>query len=426
MKSRPDIVVLNDYASTTGGSTAVAVASALGLVQAGHRVTYFSCVGPVAPALRDVPNLEVHCLGDAELIRHPQRWRAFFSGLHNRPAVRSLRAVLARHDPDETIVHAHTWTKALSPYALAAVTDAGFPLVVTLHDFSIVCPNGGFFVYPRNEVCRRRPLSASCLACSCDRRNIGHKAWRTVRTWLQNRHLRIPEQVAHYVAVSDFSAAVLRPHLPASVPLTVVSPPVPCVDQGPAAVGENSNFVYAGRLVPEKGVRLFAEAAASTGLPAVMIGEGELRGELTARFPRLRFTGWLDAAAMRRELRAARALVFPSHWYETLGLVAVEAAAAGVPVIVSRHCAAADVVRDGETGLHFDGSEESLTAAMRRLADDAPLATRLGDAAYRWYWENPWTVDRHVADLKKVYDRVSRAQPAEEPGHECVAGLGAR
>ncbi|HEY4299515.1 MAG TPA: glycosyltransferase [Candidatus Didemnitutus sp.] len=427
MNDRPDIVILNDYASTNGGSTAVAVTSALGLAAAGHRVIYFSGVGPVAPDLAAVPNVQVHCLGEEEIGRDPRRWRAFFSGLYNRNAARRLRQVLAGLDPARTVVHAHTWTKALSPSVLAAALDLGFPLAVTLHDFSIVCPNGGFFVYGRNEICRRRPLSASCLACSCDRRNVGHKAWRSVRTYLQNRHLRIADRVAHYVAVSRFSADVLRPHLPARTAITVVPPPVPCRDEGPAPIGQNREFVFAGRLVPEKGVRLFATAARAAGLPATFVGDGELRTELEALNRAARFTGWLGPEGIRRELRRARALVFPSLWYETLGLVAIEAAAAGVPVIVSDRCAAADVVRDGATGLHFaHGSVGALAAAMRRLAADDPLAARLGHAAYRWHWDNPWTVERHVAGLQAVYQRIGRAaRNPEESEHECAAGLGA-
>jgi glycosyltransferase involved in cell wall biosynthesis len=428
VNDRPDIVILNDYASTTGGSTAVAIASALGLAAAGHRVIYFACVGPVAPALATAPNVRVHCLGEEELIHHPRPWQAAFSGLHNRTAVAALRALLGGLDPARTIVHAHTWTKALSPSALAVPLELGFPLVVSLHDFSIVCPNGGFFDYGRSRICERRPLSASCLACSCDRRHVGHKAWRTVRTYLQNRHLRIADRVTHYVAVSRFSANILQPHLPVRTPLTVLPPPVPCLDAGPAPVEQNREFVFVGRLVPEKGVRVLAAATRDTGLPVSFVGDGELRQELERTLPAARFTGWLGPESIRAELHQARALVFPSLWHETLGLVAVEAAAAGVPVIVADRCAASDVVRDGETGLHFaHGSAEELGRAMRRLAADDALAARLGRAAYRWHWDDPWTVARHVTGLQETYRRVLDSNhPAEEPEYECATGLGTR
>src|SRR5690606_11067970 len=100
----------------------------------------------------------------------------------------------------------------------------------------------------------------------------------------------------------------------------VLRNPVDCIDGGPAPVADNRAFLYVGRFVPEKGVRLFAEAVRATGLPAVFVGDGELAPELRRLCPGARFTGWLTPGQIRAELRAARALVFPPTWYETLGL----------------------------------------------------------------------------------------------------------
>ncbi|HWA08590.1 MAG TPA: glycosyltransferase family 4 protein [Opitutaceae bacterium] len=417
----PGVVILNDYASVTGGSTAVAVASACGLAAQGVPVTLFTAVGPVAPQLRDVPNLEVLCLGQEEIAKDPSRLRAFAGGWRNARAVAALRGLLARKDPARTVVHAHTWTKALSPFALSAVADAGFPLVVTLHDFFIACPNGGFFVHGANEICRRRPLSASCWACSCDRRNYAHKLWRNVRTVLQNRVLHVPERVAHYVAVSGFSLDRLRPYLPAASPATVVRNPVDCPDSPPAAVARNREFIFIGRFEAEKGVRLFAEAVRLAGVPAVFVGDGALRAEVESLCPQARFTGWLDPAAIRRELASARALVFPPLWYETLGLVVIEAAAAGVPALVADGCAATDYIRPDANGVHFtQGSAAALAREMTALAADDARAARLGRAAHDWYWDDPWTTERHVGELREIYRGLTAA--GREVAHESVAG----
>ncbi len=411
-----DIIILDDYASTAGGSSSVAIASALGLAARGFPVTYFSCVGPVAPRLRDVPGLEVVCLDQPELARDPHRVRAFFSGLRNPRAVEGIRRLLAGRDPRRTLVHVHTWMKALSPFALQSVVARDFPLVVTLHDYFIACPNGGFFDYAKGRICHRRPLSLSCLGCNCDRRNYAQKLWRSARTALQNHWLGLPGRVTRYVAVSDFSADILRPHLPPGSAMSVLRNPVDCVDEGPADVAANRPFVFVGRLVPEKGVRLFAEAVAAAQVPAVFVGDGEMLPELHRLCPQARFTGWLDPVAIRAELRRARALVLPSLWYETLGLVAIEAAAAGVPAIVSDGCAATDYIRHGENGLHFThGAAPALAAALQTLAGDDLLAARLGTAAYRWYWDNPWTAARHVAGLLEIYRSLENepAQPTE-------------
>ncbi len=412
--SEPEIIILDDYASTAGGSTSVAIASALGLAARGLAVTYFSCVGPVTPRLHDVPGLNVICLGQPELARDPRRLRAFWSGLRNARAVHAIRRLLATRDPRRTIVHVHTWMKALSPFVLRSVVAQNFPVVVTLHDYFIACPNGGFFEYPTGRICRRRPLSLSCLGCNCDRRNYAQKLWRSVRTALQNRWLALPGRITRYIGVSDFSAAILRPHLPSAAAISVLRNPVECVNEGPAPVADNQSFVFVGRLVPEKGVRLFAEAVAAAQVPAVFVGDGELLPELKRLCPQARFTGWLDPAAIRAELRRARALVLPSLWYETLGLVAIEAAAAGVPAIVSDGCAATDYIRHDENGLHFShGSASSLATILRVAAADDGLVGRLGGAAYAWYWSDPWTTARHVDGLLEIYQTLGATAPAQ-------------
>lgn len=405
-----EVVVLNDHASLTGGSASVAVASALGLAARDIPVTLMTAVGPVAEQLRDAPNLEVICLGQREIAKDGNRLRAFANGWRNARAVAALRALLARKSPASTVVHVHAWTKALSPFALDAAAAMGFPVVVTLHDFFIVCPNGGFFVYPKSELCRRKPLSAACWSCSCDRRSFAHKLWRNARTTMQNRMLKIPERTAYCIGVSDFSLGIMRPYLPAAVPCRVVRNPVDCVKMDPAPVGKNRDFLFIGRFEQEKGVCLFAEAARASGVAATFIGDGALASEARRICPRGRFTGWLAAPEIRRFLQTARALVFPPLWYETLGLVVIEAAAMGVPAIISDECAATDHIRDGVNGLHFArGSAEALRARMLELENDPGLAVRLGRAAYDWYWRDPWTADRHVTELLDIYGGLTGA-----------------
>ena len=402
------VVILNDYASTTGGSSAVAIASAVGLAERGVHVTYFSCVGPVDERLCATPGIDVVCLDQPELGKNPSTANALTSGLRNRAAVAALGATLDTLSPATTVVHAHTWMQAMSPAALSTATSRGFNLVATLHDFFISCPTGGFFEHRTERICTRRPLSFDCIRTNCDRRNYAHKLWRVSRTVLQNRVLHVPERVSHFIGVSEFSLDVLRPLLPATTPVSVIRNPVNVVDVGRAPVGGNRPFVFIGRFVPEKGPRVFAEAVRQTGLPAVFVGDGELAEELKVLCPDARFTGWIGPDALRAELQGARALVFPPLWYETLGLVAVEAAAAGVPSLVSDRCAATDTVKDGVTGLHFaHGSAESLAGAMQRLGDDH-LVDELGAAAYDWYWNAPWTVEGHVDEILGVYRSLSR------------------
>ena len=407
-----ELIILSDFAQFNGGAAIVALHGARHIAGSGVPVTVFSSVGPIDESLAGVPNLSVVCLDQQEIVQDPRRARAFLRGVRNDPARRALRRLLAGKDPARTVVHAHQWSKALSPVVLAETLDRGFRLAVTLHDFFIVCPNGGFFVYPKLELCHRTPLSLDCLTCRYDRRSELHKIWRSARTWAQNGWWRVARRVDQYIGVSEFSAEILRPYLPPAVPLDVVNPPCECRDYGPAPVRGNDLFLFVGRIVPEKGPRLLAEAARRLGLKAVFIGDGEERAAVQREYPEHEFTGWLDAPAIDRWMRRARALVFPSRWYETLGLVVVEAAAQGVPVVVADSSAASRFLEAGRAGLHFrSGSVDSLTEQLGRLRDD-DFAARLGQGAYDWYWQRPWTMSAHADALRNIYARMLSGAPA--------------
>jgi glycosyltransferase involved in cell wall biosynthesis len=403
-----EVVILNDYASLTGGSTAVALASAVGLAARDVAVTFFAAVGPVAPQLIGVPNLEVICLGQPEIVKNPSRMQAFVSGWRNTRAMRALREVLSTKSPRKTVIHAHTWSQALSPFVLTVARQMGFPVVVTLHDFFITCPSGVFFVHSTREICQRTPLSLSCWRCNCDRRNYGHKLWRNARSVIQNRILKVPAKVSYYIGVSDFSLKIMRPYLPPATPAKVIRHPVDCLKSEPVPVAENRDFLFIGRFSNEKGVILFAQAVQASGVAATFIGDGALMPTVRAMCPQARFTGWLPPEKIRSYLRTARAIVFPPLWYETLGLVVIEAAAAGVPAIVSNECAATDYIRHGVNGLHFThGLVESLSRQMMELNTNHGLAARVGRAAHEWYWSDPWTSDRHVSALLEVYQGLT-------------------
>ncbi len=127
--------------------------------------------------------------------------------------------------------------------------------------------------------------------------------------------------------------------------------------------------------------------------------------------PNATVTGWLSREEVLEKLRKARALVFPSLWYETMGLVVAEAAALGVPAIVADTSAAAELVEHNQTGLLFRGGDtEALAEAVNRLCDPV-MASRLGEGAYHRYWTTPTTLENHLDQLEPVY-RQALSGPA--------------
>lgn len=406
------VVMLNDYCHVQGGASKVAIDEAVRLSHTGVKVIFVGAVGPVCDELQQAP-VEVHCLDQHELLdaaRHPS---AVLQGLWNGKAARRVADILKSLPPERTIVHLHGYTKALTTAPVRAAERMGVPVICTLHDFFPACPNGAFFNYRTAQPCARRALSRGCIATRCDKRRHAHKLFRVARGFIQRVAGRFPASVAHYIALSERSAAILSPYLPRRALIHRLPNPVEAPVQAvPAPVALNDMILYLGRLDEEKGVRLLARVAATMGLPVTFVGDGPLKAEIAA-MPGMIVTGWLDRAEIQSYLSRARCLVFPSLWYETFGLTVSEAAARGVPAIVSDITAAAERVEDDVTGWRFrSGDADDLARCLDLILDDGRVQAA-GTAAYRSFWADSRSGDRHVVDLLKIYRAaVARDAPA--------------
>lgn len=400
-----NIVVVSDFAHVNGGNAAVALGSAVGLAARGHAVTLFAGAGPVDNRIK-ASSIDVVCTDQYSIADDPRRLRAMVQGMWNVGAARAMGTLLRRMDLDRTVVHVHGWDKVLSSSVVRTALSMGAKVVCTYHDYVSVCPTGGFYNHPKDTICGLRPLSAACLREGCDRRNAAHKLWRVARSAVQRQWGGIPGEVKHVVVVSDFSRRILKPFFPDGTQVHRVPNMIEVAQAEPVEAESNKPFVMVGRLSREKGPHLLAAVAQQTDWPVRFVGEGESAEEVRRLAPAATLTGWLSRELVTQELSGARALIFPSLWHETEGLVVLEAAALGVPAVVADSCAARDLVIDGETGLYFRGGDaKALQAAIARLQDDQ-FVRRLGRAAHRHYWRHPRSLENHVADLEEVYAQV--------------------
>jgi glycosyltransferase involved in cell wall biosynthesis len=216
----------------------------------------------------------------------------------------------------------------------------------------------------------------------------------------------MPRDIRHFIIVSDFSGRILKPFFSPGSQIYHVQNPVQASYGRPVDVRSNSAYVMVGRIAQEKGPQVFAEAAYAVGCEAVFVGDGDRHADMLRVCPSARVTGWLSREEVLKQLRKARVLVFPSLLYETDGLAVLEAAALGIPAIVSDVSAARASVRDGITGAWFKaGSSQDLANKMSAMLDQDRVA-RMGSAAHADYWKNPRTLDRHVKELEDTYHKV--------------------
>lgn len=398
------VILVSDFANVNGGQAKVAIDSARLLAEDGVSVTFFAATGTPDPALEHA-NIRLVHLGQHDILSNPSRAKAMASGIWNRAAARALSAELAAHDPARTVVHAHGYAKALSPAIGPVLARGPLPSVYTMHEYFLACPNGGFYDFQRGEICTRRALSPACLATNCDVRHRVHKAWRVARqvaTWGPGQ---MPRGLRDVIYISETQRRAMAPYLGEETRLHHVPNPIDLPEGPPVDARGNDIFLFVGRLNPEKGGLIFAKAAKQAGVKAVFVGDGAEAEAIRAANPEAVITGWQTPEEVQGWLAKARALVFPSLWYETFGLVPFEAMARGVPAICGRWNAAAEGVDEGKTGWLYDRPEVDDLAAVLRRANEAPIsmAPALGLGV---------TPAAHLARLKEVYAELSGGRGA--------------
>ena len=277
-------------------------------------------------------------------------------------AVRLLAG--GRGDDAPVVVHAHNTVPLIGPAGLAAARRAGARVLLHLHNVRIFCATGfGERDGAPCQRCRGRNTLPG-LALNCRGSLPEAAVYATALSLHQPRLLRAVDRfVAPSAAARDELAArglpaervdVLRHYLPADS------------FAERSAAGDGDYALVASRLSPEKGIEDALRACLDAGVPLRIAGEGPERGRLeqlareagakvdvagevpdptrpaagTAAAGRDRsadvaFLGRLPAAAVRRELASAALVLMPSRYHEFSPYSALEAMAAGVPVVAT-------------------------------------------------------------------------------------------
>ena len=333
------------------------------------------------------------------------------SSWNPREALR-VRRLIEEWRPDVAHVH-NTWF-SLSPSVPKEIDRAGVPLVQTIHNYRPTCVNAKLF---RNGgLCydclgSRLPLKGVKLGCYRGSRILSAAvvAFDTAQgisgTW-RNSDLVTVQSDRHRELLE---AGGFDTHL-AVLPWTTRDP-------GPraGAPSESREVLFLGRLEAEvKGIEMIvrawnrAKASGALGdLGLTLVGTGELLGTRFLEGDSVTCLGWVEQAELDRLMLSSRALLFPSVWEETFGMVAIEGFAAGLPVLGSDLGGIRDTVGrlDPEclvaTG---PGAGDAWTERLGILTDDS-WVDRKGEEA-RVLFENQFSDRVGTERLLSAYERA--------------------
>jgi glycosyltransferase involved in cell wall biosynthesis len=325
----------------------------------------------------------------------------------NPAAARRLRRTAERFRPDVAHVH-NTWF-AMSPAAITTLHELAIPVVMTLHNYRLIC--AAATLYRDGAPCRdcvgTHPWHA--VAHRCYRDSTIQSAVAAATTAVHARRGTWHAEVDRFLALSRFGRdQFVAGGLPAH---KIIVKPNSVGDPGVRAQPPSSSrtVLFVGRLSEEKGVDdlLRAWSHLSSDLELVIVGTGPLEAKLRRGAPPgVTFTGRQQPEAVAALMLSARALVFPSTWYEGQPLTILEAAAAGLPVVLSDLGAMSEVFApDAQQLLFRAGDQTHLLERLGQLRDDEFVDSH-GNLT-REHFERRYTHELALRHLETVYGAVS-------------------
>ena len=336
------------------------------------------------------------------------------STIWNSEIYRKLRKVIQHEKPD--IMHVHNTLPLVSPAAYYAAKAERVAVVQTLHNYRLLCPNATFFRDGRAcEDCIRKLVPWPGFYYACYRKN---RMATTVIMSMLSLHRLINtwgKYVDVFIALSSFAR---QKFIDGGLPGEKIVVKPNFVHPDPGLKDNNGNYaLFIGRLSAEKGLQTLINAWRKLhDIPIKIIGDGLLIGEIRSLVEKegLKWIEVLGQVSRKRIfslMKRARFLVFPSECYETFGLVVAEAFACGVPVIVSRLGAMAEIVEDGRTGLYFEpGNPKDLTTKVEWAWIHEKEMEVMGREARKEY-EGKYTAEINYKMLMNIYETaIKRAR----------------
>lgn len=318
------------------------------------------------------------------------------------------KQAIASFKPD--IVHLHNLHFAGSVSVIYAIKRCSVPMVATLHNYRMLCPSGTLFFDGKLFTSSINKL----LSITAIRKGVYQNS-RIVTFWLAlsaaiNQIAKIWDIPERYIILGDnakeiFSISKYR-HLTGKMKIK----PNFCFPYAGESEQPGNYYIFVGRLSPEKGINVILNAFSKTDLHLKIVGSGPLEDEIrnfSAKFWNIEFLGVKNKEEVYSLVSGAAAVVFSSIWYETFGMVIIEAFACGTPVIASAIGEAKNIVNDKVNGLLFDAGNENDLLEKLLYYQALPFEDkrRYRKNALNSY-RNNYTPESNLKQLVDIYQEV--------------------
>ncbi len=404
------ILLVNTLLFNHGGPSIYTFNLADMLTDEGHEVEFFGMEHPNNGKFR-FSELFPEQIDYPELLRRGairNGYKVFSTMLHNKAAEKGIEELLLQWKPD--IVHLQNWLHHLTPSIIKPIRKRNIPIIWTLHDSVLVCPNTNLYndrlkspctlcdsqlkryFLPPLKRCKKSSFAASCAAS------------------LEALYFSIfglRKKIDFFIAPSKFLEGQLKSM---GAKLNNVRYVPNYVEDRPYFENSADYYVFLGRLVEEKGIHTLLEAAANNRDKRLeIVGSGPLQSEIenfisTEDLDNIVLNGYLHGEKLEEKLKWSRFIVLPSTCYENAPLSILEVMRFGKPAIGSRIGGIPEMISEGENGFLFEpGNAMELSEKIGELFDNDRLRLRMGKASRELFLRS-YTKEVHMKKIIDIYE----------------------
>ena len=412
----PKILMANNYFYIRGGSERYYFYLMDLLREKGHEVVPFSTKNRI-----NMASLYEDLFADEfdpdklALLSLRKKIKIAFHMIYSLRAEKRVGNLIDRTKPH--ITHVHNIYGALTPSILKAFKKRGLPVVMTVHDLKLLCPNHRMYV--KQAICERCKISKyyQCTMNKCVNGSRLQSLFGSLESYIHNIMKIYKNNIDLYITPSEFFRKKLIEYDYPKEKIVMI-PNFIQADDYDADFNNHNYIIYFGRLEDSKGVNTLIEAASllKGTIDFILVGGGPLEAKLKYIVEKQQLNHVKIVGQRRRGkelndlIKNAMFSIVPSELYENNPYAIFEAYACGKPVIGSNIGGIPELIDDGKTGLLFEaGNASDLAEKIKIMLSDPKLPQQMGQTA-RKKVEEEFGPEKHYNEITSVYKKVMESR----------------
>ncbi|MFW6128629.1 MAG: glycosyltransferase family 4 protein [Candidatus Aminicenantaceae bacterium] len=401
------VVLVNKFLFPKGGDAIYVNLIGKLLSEKGHDIAYWGMLYPENSDFKYsqyfIPFIDYN-----NLTGFKNKLRAAGNILYSKEAKGNFEKVIHKFKPD--IVHVNNFAHQISPSILPTAKKYDLPVVMTIHDYKLVCP--AYTMMSKGFPCEecKNGNYHMCFLKKCVKDSYVKSLINWIEMTLHHKIMKIYKHVDVYISPSNFLKSKIIEmgfkgeiiHIPNFVYQDTFEP----------YLNSRANrLCYFGRLSNEKGLFTLLRAKKNISFPLVIIGEGPEKDRLEKfarnnKIKNIKFLGYKSGTQLINEISRSLAVVISSEWYENNPYSVIEAFACGKAVVGSRIGGIPELVKDGITGLTFQpGNASDLENKLKYVIEYPDEIDKMGENA-KIYTKEDLNPEKYYIKLMDVYTKA--------------------